>query len=434
MRTSHVIVAATVAGVGGLFLMMHLGLGLNRDDPNQVCFTKEQVATISSKVVAQEHTILELRAQLEAAQFGSNEKTQLQKKHEAKAAATISVTDDALALHSDSGLTIQTVAKKEGWGPDSFGWNKPPNYQWKVRKKHGNANLGTSRGRPEPEKRQAAFDAHREQRHKVIGPTIKKMAATNKNTIIILLVNSGQMSLFLNFICSCEKRNLAWKEFVFVFALDAKAKVLLDHLGVASYHLDDTEIANAAKQFSDTTFSKVIFFKTAVTYDVLLLGVNVLFQDVDIVWKSSPVAYFQDPARAEVDMFFMKDGNSNTQQPLYANSGFHFNRYNERTLMLWEETYLNAHTAPVQQQVIQPLLIHHFFVNSLRVYILPNEFANGNLWQIPGSTKRIPKNWIVLHASWTSNITHKVKKFIATNEWYAACIEDKDKTGPTLAI
>ena len=73
---------------------------------------------------------MELRAQLEAAQFGSNEKTQLQKKHEAKAAATISVTDDALALHSDSGLTIQTVAKKEGWGPDSFGWNKPPNYQW----------------------------------------------------------------------------------------------------------------------------------------------------------------------------------------------------------------------------------------------------------------------------------------------------------------
>ena len=43
MRTSHVIVAATVAGVGGLFLMMHLGLGLNRDDPNQVCFTKVPV-------------------------------------------------------------------------------------------------------------------------------------------------------------------------------------------------------------------------------------------------------------------------------------------------------------------------------------------------------------------------------------------------------
>ena len=298
----------------------------------------------------------------------------------------------------------------------------------KTRKKHGNANLGVSRGRPEPEKRQQAFDAHREQRHAAIGPTIKKMAATNKNTIIILLVNSGQMSLFLNFICSCEKRNLAWKEFVFVFALDAKAKVLLDHLGVASYHLDDTDIANAAKVFSDTTFSKVIFFKTAVTYDVLLLGVNVLFQDVDIVWKSSPVAYFQDPAREEIDMFFMKDGNSNTQQPLYANSGFHFNRYNERTLKLWEETYLNAHTAPVQQQVIQPLLIHHFFVNSLRVYILPNEFANGNLWQIPGGTGRIPKNWIVLHASWTSNLPHKVKKFIATNEWYDACIEDKNKT------
>jgi len=311
------------------------------------------------------------------------------------------------------------------WGPDPFGWNKPPNYQWKNRK-HMKQFKDNPWGKAEPGEKQLAFDAHRERRHAAIGPTIKKMAAANKNTILLLIVNSGQMSLFLNFICSCEKRNLAWKEFTFVFALDAKAKELLDRLGVASYHLDDTDIASAAKQFSDAQFSKVIFYKSAVTYDVLLLGVHVLFQDVDIVWQTSPIDYFHDPSRAEVDIFFMKDGNSKFQQPLYANSGFHFNRNNERTLQLWEETYLHAHTARVQQMVIQPLLMHHYFVNSLRLYILPVEFANGNLWGTnPKQVGKIPKNWIVLHASWTSNATHKIKKFEAMQEWYSACIDAK---------
>ena len=107
----------------------------------------------------------------------------------------------------------------------------------------------------------------------------------------------------------------------------------------------------------------------------------------------------------------MKDGNNKFQQPLYANSGFHFDRNNERTLQLWEEKYLLVHTGRVQQMVIQPLLIHHYFGNSLRLYILPVEVANGNLWGTnPKQVGKIPKNLIVLHASWTTNSTHKILK------------------------
>ena len=167
-------------------------------------------------------------------------------------------------------------------GGDPFGWNKPPNFQWNNRK-----HLKDFKQNPwvkaAPGKKQLAHDVHRERRHAVIGPTVKKMAAANKNTILLLLVNSGQMTLFLNFICSCERRNLARKEFTFVFALDAQAKELLDRLGVASYQPDDTDIRSAAKVFSDDTFNKVIFYKSAVPYDVLLLGVHVLFPDVIIV-------------------------------------------------------------------------------------------------------------------------------------------------------
>merc|ERR1711865_460551 len=235
-----------------------------------------------------------------------------------------------------------------------------------------------------------------------------------------------QMDLFLNFICSCEKRNLSWKDFVFVFALDAEAKVFLDSHGVAAYHLDDTDVANAAEKFSDHTFKKVIFWKSAVTYDVLLLEVNVIFQDVDIVWKSSPVSYFQDPKMQSIDVFFMKDGNNNGQQPLYANSGFHFNRYNERTLLLWEETYLMGHTSNAQQTILSPLLIHHYFVNGLRIYLLPPRFTNGNYWMGKNKIDRVPSDWVVLHASWTTNMEAKIEKFGWMNEWYTTCVAGKN--------
>lgn len=128
-------------------------------------------------------------------------------------------------------------------------------------------------------------------------------------------------------------------------------------------------------------------------------------------------------------MFFMKDGNSIVQQPLYANSGFHFNRPTNRTLLFWKEAYLLAHTTRVQQRLVQPLLIHHYFVNGLRLLILPPEFTNGNYWQDQGGVGRIPPNWIVLHASWTKNAQHKERKFKIVREWYNDCITFFDTDG-----
>ena len=59
-------------------------------------------------------------------------------------------------------------------------------------------------------------------------------------------------------------------------------------LGFATYRSDGVSIESAAKVFGDVTFKRVVFWKNAVVHDVLQMGFNVLFQDVDIVWKQDP--------------------------------------------------------------------------------------------------------------------------------------------------
>jgi len=332
--------------------------------------------------------------------------------------------------------TLETLREVSTEGvdlaPDPFGWNKPPSFQWKLQKWKQKKGDKPGKGEPKPAEQQLAFNALRAQRHAIIGPTVRKLAAGNANTVILLVVNSGQMPMFNNFLCSCEERELSlFKRTAFVFALDTDAKQLLDKNGVNSYHLDGINLKEAAYLFSNPQFKAAVFWKGAVTYDVLLLGVNVLFQDVDIVWRQSPMPYFLDPSRRHIDVFFMKDGNNAQQQPLFANSGCHFSRNNERTQLLWKDIYLNAHQARNDQSIVSPLLIHHYFVNSLRVYILPPIFTNGNYFGIQGPT-RVPENAIVLHASWTNNITDKVNKWKHINEWYEPCVKDKMHGRPII--
>jgi len=414
--TRRVLIASIIV-LGILFFGTNIFVtrGTNAD---LVSFTPDQVKLMTSKMTTQEATIARLATEVDELRALKHDFEALQM-NQAKQQPCVQTTAQPALLNPPS----------KDWGPDPFGWNRPPLYQWRMRPQPKGTKTAKNRNlksKPEKGPLQEAFDALREKRHAIIGPIIRGMASKNSNTVIILLVNSGQMDLFLNFICSCEKRNLSWKDFVFVFALDAAAKVFLDSHGVAAYHLDDTDVANAAEKFSDHTFKKVIFWKSAVTYDVLLLEVNVIFQDVDIVWKSSPVSYFQDPKMQSVDVFFMKDGNNNAQQPLYANSGFHFNRYNERTLLLWEEAYLMGHTSNAQQTILSPLLIHHYFVNGLRVYLLPPRFTNGNYWMGKNKIDRVPSDWVVLHASWTTNMEAKIEKFGWMNEWYATCVAGKN--------
>ena len=99
-----------------------------------------------------------------------------------------------------------------------------------------------------------------------------------------------------------------------------------------------------------------------------------------------------------------------------------FIRNNARTVAFWEEAYRNAHMHRAQQAMLLPLLVHYYFTHDLMLFILPDEFANGNLWPQDSPRDMLTRPWVVAHASWTLNATDKVRKFKMIGEWYEECI------------
>jgi hypothetical protein len=67
--------------------------------------------------------------------------------------------------------------------------------------------------------------------------------------------------------------------------------------------------------------------KVIVVQVISMLGYDMLFQDVDIVWYSNPLDYFhsQTGASADYDIFFQDDGGHSVRYaPYSANSGFYY--------------------------------------------------------------------------------------------------------------
>ena len=300
-------------------------------------------------------------------------------------------------------------------------WQRPSNFQYETRL-FANPQLQNMR----PGGMQRAFDEARTERHAIIQPMLERLAHTSplvSRTVVVMLVNSGQLHLLLNFGCRCRARGINWKSFTFVYALDEAAYTTLRALGIASYRSPLADIAEAAKIFGDPTFARVVWWKNAVVHDVLQMGFNLLFQDVDIVWRADLRPFFFERRALSVDMFWQYDGGNHHQQPHYANSGFIFIRDNYRSRLFWREAFLLGHTLNSQQMITNPLLTHHFFNHGLKLHILSSDWAGGPQLGLTRETTRLPPSWRIAHASWTHNHTNKVVKLSAIDEWDSACVE-----------
>ena len=120
----------------------------------------------------------------------------------------------------------------------------------------------------------------------------------------------------------------------------------------------------------------------------LLLGYDVLFQDVDIVWLTpdrDPLEFFQDESSkfSHFDIIFQHDGSNNVRYaPYSANSGFYFARANKKTQYLF--TSLLYHSDLIiawssHQQVLVQLLSEHssLFGLNVKVFGLHTEMFPG---------------------------------------------------------
>ena len=80
---------------------------------------------------------------------------------------------------------------------------------------------------------------------------------------------------------------------ILLFATDKETHELARYMGLASFY-DERLFAdmpkNAAEEYADDVFRQIMFAKVYCVHAVVsILGYDVLFQDVDVIWYKNPL-------------------------------------------------------------------------------------------------------------------------------------------------
>jgi len=234
---------------------------------------------------------------------------------------------------------------------------------------------------------------------------------------------------------------------ILLFATDQATHDLATMMGITSIYIDSvfSEMPeDAAGHYLDKNFRKMMIAKVYCIHMVSMLGYDILFQDVDVVWYQNPLTWFHNTSNPhyDFDMYFQDDGNHGLfYAPYSANTGFYYVRNNERTqhffnsfLMIGDRVIASgSHQIPLIS-----LLSEYASLYGLRVKTWERnqiEFPGGyNFHQrkhknfikdlMSGGTGSA-KDTYIFHMSWTNSKSNKIKFLQQMGEWYLedTCLE-----------
>lgn len=187
-----------------------------------------------------------------------------------------------------------------------------------------------------------------------------------------------------------------------------------------------------ARRYGDKNFKAMMYAKVLCVLYPLMLGYDVLFQDVDIVWLKDPIAYFHDKSNKDIqhgDIMFQHDGSLSVRYaPYAANSGFYYIRANKRSQYLFTSLLYHSDliiTWDSHQQVLVQLLAEHSSLFGLNVKVIGRDtemFPGGyHFHRKTDFMKKFLKgetDSYIFHMSWTENKDNKLLFLRQLGEWY----------------
>ena len=262
-------------------------------------------------------------------------------------------------------------------------------------------------------------------------PTVEKVA-DDHNTVIVMVCNLGQSELLMNFVCNAKAKKLDISN-VLVVCTDTETQEIATHLGLETFY-DATTFGDmpkqAARQYGDSKFAGMMAAKVYCVQLVTMLGYNVLFQDVDVIWYKNPLPWFYNPELAgDFDIYFQDDGNHAVfYAPYSANTGFYYVRHNDRTQYFFNSLLLAGDlivSTKSHQIALIALLNEHASLYGLKVKIFERntrDFPGGYSYhRKPDFMKDVIQGRIepyIFHMSWTLNKDNKQLFFRQLGEWY----------------
>jgi Nucleotide-diphospho-sugar transferase len=282
----------------------------------------------------------------------------------------------------------------------------------------------------------------------VLEPLLHAIAVNN--TVVVMVTNFGQSELLLNFHCSTQARHVNVSN-VLVVALDEATRDVATRIGYTVFY-DEALFGHvpsaAAEYYASPTFTMAVMAKVQAVQMVNLLGFDVLFQDVDLVWYKNPLPFFLNTSGrfSSHDVVFQEDGaRSKRFMTYFANTGFFFIKANARTRAFLNRWVLSAeamlqygcdqaalHTVLGESRSLYGLNIgvisrddeeflsgHHFHIedpakNPIQ-QMMAHQYQGSN--QTAATSRYTHIRPYTLHMSHTENKDFKIKFFRQLGEW-----------------
>ena len=264
---------------------------------------------------------------------------------------------------------------------------------------------------------------------------IKSRGFKPGDDVILMVMNTGEVDLFFNFACSCKFHGISLEK-VIVLSANEEIVNIIENTGALAFHHNGFVDVNSkpSGDYLDFIFVDMMWYKSFALYMVLKRGLNVLFQDVDLVWFRDPFPYLKniinDPTYpTPVDAIFTDDGQRGIRySPFYANSGFYYIKYSERS-KYWAYSIMTAfpmiqRTGSHQNVFTMRLQESLDIQGGLRTkLLLLQDFPNGLYYHHNKSymvdflvnKKHKPYNF---HMCWTQRKADKVNYLKKTLMWY----------------
>jgi hypothetical protein len=256
--------------------------------------------------------------------------------------------------------------------------------------------------------------------------------------ITVMVVNEGEIDLYMNFACSCQLHDLSLKNLL-VFAGSHEIVQMIEMTGaMALYNPAYGSVSKrASHDYLDRVFVDMMWYKCFSIFLVLRLGLNVLFQDVDLVWFRNPFPYFHDYINARhnksmisgshIEAFYSDDGQRSLRYaPYFANSGFYYYVATERSLYLsWaimisfdNVQLLGSHQNVMTTRLVEGLSLSHNNAKIISIEDFPTgyQFHHERGYMRKFKEKSIhPYNF---HMCWTQGKPDKLRYMREIAIWY----------------
>ena len=210
------------------------------------------------------------------------------------------------------------------------------------------ASLGPLDSRPEHRRiadRVAAMQAEHDRHFDATVDGLLTQLDVSDGHVIVMTFDTRFAPLFENWAASCDRADIAVRGRTLVFPTDAVACERAESLGfVASFDPSSPLLASMGRSavYGDPRWTEYMHHQNWVIQRTLHLGLAVLFQDADVVWRRDPTPALAQRAAVGTHLQAMYDGPNPRFRPLHANSGFLYFADAEPVREFWTEVYRRA--------------------------------------------------------------------------------------------